>query len=167
LKPTRRMPGLEGAARELRGIIGKGAFIRRDRLRRALFLSDYPRLRAGEAPAVTGRLGEAGWRLTLSGGLALLDWPLTRYAAFFACLDKAPGRGEDEPGLCPILRLHEAPMAEGMLDEARQVLLMWAGDEKKALKRRAEDALGTALRQKEKVPAFYRILIQADHRMEE
>lgn len=156
------MPGLEEAAGELRNLIGRGAFIRRDRKGRALFLSDYPRVRAREASGISGRLREAGWRITLREGLAFLDWPRARYAAFFARLDKAFGNAEDVPGLGPLLRLHEAPMEEGMLEEARLAILMWAGDEKGILKRRAEEALGESLRLKGKVPGFYRILLTAD-----
>ena len=152
---------IEQAARELRALIGTGGFIRRDRLRRALFLSDYPKLRADEAPSINGRLQNAGWLLTQEGGLAFMDWPLSRYAAFFDGLDKALGEGEDEPGLCPILRLHGAPMTVEMLNEARQALLMWSRDEKEALKRRAEEVLGLALRGKQKVPCFYRTLLMS------
>lgn len=156
------MAGLDGAAAELRGLIPAGAFIRRDRKRRALFVSDFPgRFTNGEALGTARRLEGAGWQADLREGLALLDWPLEGYRRFFASL---PQMEEPAPwpllGLCRILEKHPAPLDGGMLEEARLALLLWDSGKTEALSRAAGESLAVRLRGRQPVPPFYLLLLR-------
>lgn len=156
------MAGLDGAAAELRGLIPAGAFIRRDRKRRALFVSDFPvRVSGGEVLGTARRLEGAGWQADLREGLALLDWPLEGYRRFFASLPQTEGPAPwPLSGLCKLLEKHPAPLDGEMLMEARLALLLWDGGKTEALSRLAGESLAVRLRRREPVPPFYLLLLR-------
>lgn len=151
------MAGLDAAAEELRGLMGGDGFIRRDRKRRALFVSDFPaRLARADAQALKTRLEQAGWLVGGKDSLALLDWPLSGYQRFFSRLQ---ARGGPAPwpvsGLCRILEKHPAEMDESMLEEARAALLLWDSGATGALMRLAGESLAVRLRKQLPAPHFF------------
>jgi len=159
LKPIKKPAGLDGAALELKALIGQAGFARRDRAARALFVSDYPRhISRTDAQSLADQLASQGWTVALSGGLACLDWSFDRYRAFFEELAASPP-GPEECGLARILRRHPGAFCPGMTRQARSALLMWDAGAQSDLRTRAGAALAVSLRRGEAVPAFYSTLL--------
>lgn len=152
------MAGLDPVAAALRALIGKGAFVRRDLFRRALFISDYRRRqKADEVERIEARLNARGWQITYVDGLALLDWLYPSYQDFFGSLYAygSAGLPENTKGLLRIFQQHQAVFLPGMLYEARAALLHWDAGENSQLLVQAGKALAVSLRKKEPVPGFF------------
>ena len=159
MKPIKKPAGLDGAALELKALIGQAGFARRDRAARALFVSDYPRhISRTDAQSLADQLTSQGWTVALSGGLARLDWSFDTYRAFFEELAQSPP-GPEKCGLARILRRHPGAFCPGMIRQARSALLIWDAGAQSALRARAGAALALSLRRREAVPAFYTILL--------
>ena len=152
------MAGLDLFAAALRALIGKGAFVRRDLSRRALFISDYKRRRkADEVERIETRLNARGWQVTYVDSLALLDWLYPDYQDFFASLPafELAGLPENTKGLLRIFQRHQAVFHPEMLNEAREALLRWDAGENSQLLVQAGKALAVSLRKREPVPGFF------------
>ena len=152
------MAGLDLCAAALRALIGKGAFVRRDLSRRALFISDYRRRqKADEIERTEARLNARGWKITCVDSLALLDWLYPAYQEFFAGLQalESSKLPENTRGLLRIYRRHQAVFHPEMLDEARAALLRWDAGENTQLLVQAGNALAVSLRKREPVPGFF------------
>lgn len=165
------MAGLDHAASALRGLLGAAGFIRRDRARRALFVSDYPRRLDGAGITELERaLALRGWRAAHEGGLALLDLDFSGYAAFFEGL--ATQREDRLPlgyaGLLRVYARHQTTFTPAMLETARAAVLAWDAGEHGALLDLAGAQLALALRRKEPPPGFIPRLLAAacDNRKE-
>ena len=158
------MAGLDLFAAALRALIGKGAFVRRDLSRRALFISDYRRRQeADEIQQIEARLSAEGWLTTCVDGLALLDRPYPAYQEYFDGLSaKNPaGLSDNSKGLLRIYQRHQAVFLPEMLDEARAALLRWDAGENAQLLVQAGNALAVSLRKREPVPGFFIPLLAA------
>lgn len=152
------MAGLDLFAAALRALIGKGAFVKRDLSRRALFISDYKRQQeADRVPQIEARLNARGWQITYVDSLALLDWLYPAYQDFFASLHafESAGLPENTKGLLRIFQRHQAAFLPEMLNEARAALLRWDAGENSQLLVQAGKALAVSLRRGEPVPGFF------------
>lgn len=147
-------------AQDIKTLLGPGFFIRRDRQGRALFISDYPaRADRNEIELITLRVRQAGFLVQMMDGLALLDWDMIGYAAFFEGL-----KGQVDGQACGLAHLygaHPQGFTEAMLKDARAALLLLDAGKTELLKRRAGEALAVALRQKTAVPLYYPLLLMA------
>lgn len=154
------MGGLDGEIRGLRRLIGSRCFVRRDRLARALFVSDFPRhLTPGEISAVNERLDKNGIAVRLEGGLALLDFTLSRYEHFLRALEEGSSKSsasapESVLGLCRILQKHPAALQEDMLPHLKDALLLWDRERMAELQQYAGNLLAIALRTGKSAPGF-------------
>ena len=152
------MAGLDLCAAALRALIGKGAFVRRDLSRRALFISDYRRRqKADEIERTEARLNARGWQVTYVDSLALLDWLYPAYQDFFASLQafESAGLPENTKGLLRIYQQHQAIFLPEMLNEARAALLRWDAGENSKLLVQAGNALAVSLQKRGPVPGFF------------
>lgn len=150
------MAGLNPAQAALRAVLGAASFIRRDRLCRALFVSDYPaRLGEAEQAKAERELSQMGWQVERQGKLALLDWDVAGYTRFMAGLQPL---AEEQlspaiAGLAHIVMRHPTHITPDLLAGARAAVLAWdAGDEAMLLTLSGEQT-ALALRQKQPLPA--------------
>lgn len=163
------MGGLDPEILFLRRIVNKRCFIRRDKFSRALFISDFPRrLTLKEVSETTEHLEAGGVRISLQGGLALLDWTLTRYERFLQTLEAQTEKNtealpETVLGLCRILKKHPAPLEEAMLPELKDALLLWDSGNLPALLTIAGNSLAIALRTGKASPCWFVPLLLCMH----
>jgi len=152
------MAGLDKEAQNLKALLGGQAFLRRDRARRALFVSDAPR--RFSPPALKGilaRLAQAGYTHQLENGLAFISWDFPRSLAFSQalCVPEAWEKGEDSlTGFCRILARHPGAFTPSMLSHFFICLRLWDQGEAQALILTAKDALARALREKSPLPDY-------------
>ena len=154
------MAGLDGEIRELRRLINSRCFVRRDRLARALYVSDFPRhLLPDEILIVKARLEGKGIRVKINGSLAFLDYSLARNACFLQTLrEQANENRSSAPerilGLCRILEKHPAELDAGMLPNLKDALLLWDRERMAELQQYAGNLLAIALRTGKSAPGF-------------
>ena len=158
------MAGLDLAAAALRELLGAAGFIRRDRARRALFVSDYPRrVTPAEADRLALALKAKGWQARVAAGLALLDMDIGACARFLQGLAPLPEHRLPAgfPGLLRIYARHEAALVPAMLPQIRAALLHWDAGEHQALGALAGAQLALHLRRKAPPNACFPALLAA------
>ena len=154
------MGGLDGEIWDLRRLIGSRCFVRRDRLARALFVSDIPRrLLPEDVLIVKERLENDRIRVKINDSLAFLDYSLARYERFFQTLEEQAIQNrasapEQVLGLCRILEKHPAELDAGMLPNLKDALLMWDRERMAELQQYAGNLLAIALRTGKSAPGF-------------
>ncbi len=132
-------------------LIGAPCLIRKDRMGRALFISDYPR-RSSDPEAAGLRLTEAGYALTPLDDLTLIDWAPAQYAAWYAAQPQPifPAFDPAAPerwGLKRLLHQHPAPYAAQDAAVLRQALRYKLLDEQDKLQHLLTRAIADALRE--------------------
>ena len=154
------MGGLDGEIRGLRRLIGSRCFVRRDRLARALFVSDIPRrLLPEDVLIVKERLENDRIRVKINDSLAFLDYSLAHYALFLQTLEEQAIKNraaapEQVLGLCRILEKHPAELQEEMLPNLKDALLLWDRERMAELQQYAGNLLAIALRTGKSAPGF-------------
>ncbi|MDD4080047.1 MAG: hypothetical protein PHP02_01365 [Eubacteriales bacterium] len=152
------MAGLDKDALSLKALLGGRGFIRRDRSRRALYVTDAPRLMGADAWKNTrARLNAAGYTHGLENGLAYISWDYPRSLAFSQALLVPEGWEDGEgslAGFCRILGRHEGAFAPEMLPGFLHCLSLWDKGEEGALRREAEAKLAHALRERSPLPEY-------------
>ena len=156
-------------ARHIKQLIGAPCLVQRDRARRALFISDYPRrLSAQEADAAASQLMAAGYALnTLPDGLVLIDWTDERCRKFYATLPEQPLPAMPEGGeaalwgICRLLMEHPAPLDAQDITVLRRALRLLADADRGRLQYALESAFADALREHRAPPHHAVRLLQA------
>lgn len=153
-------PGaLEPLVQALRVLLGPKGFIRRDRLQRALFISDAAR-HHGDKKDLDQRLQESGFTVREENGLLFIDLCPEACLRFALSLKKRLPDAETA-SLCRLYLEHKAGNAAPEPSLYREALSCFDAGDARGLFRIASISLARALRLHTAPDVFYLCLMQA------